>query len=89
VTRDFRLLGHPHGLERRARVPDANRVSACGNGWTVALTTLMNERVTLGALSADTEGARLQDLVALARRVGRAGHRAIDDPAVRQRLADF
>jgi alkylation response protein AidB-like acyl-CoA dehydrogenase len=49
----------------------------------------MNERVTLGALSADTEGARLQDLVALARRVGRAGHRAIDDPAVRQRLADF
>jgi acyl-CoA dehydrogenase len=70
-------------------VPDANRISACGNGWTVALTTLMNERATLGALSADTERARLRDLVALARRVGRAGHRAIDDPAVRQRLADF
>jgi acyl-CoA dehydrogenase len=71
------------------RVPDTNRVSACGNGWTVALTTLMNERVTLGALSADTEGVHLRDLVALARRVGRGRQRAIDDPAVRQRLADF
>jgi acyl-CoA dehydrogenase len=76
------------------RVPDANRVSACGNGWTVALTTLMNERVTLGALSADTEGARLRDLVARAppppaprrRASGAPCHRRSGGPPAARRL---
>ncbi len=31
-----------------ARVPDANRLDAVGEGWRVALTTLMNERVSIG-----------------------------------------
>ena len=31
------------------RVPDANRLGAVGDGWRVALTTLMNERVAIGA----------------------------------------
>src|SRR5690606_28910744 len=31
------------------RVPDANRVGGIGDGWSVALTTLMNERVSIGA----------------------------------------
>jgi alkylation response protein AidB-like acyl-CoA dehydrogenase len=30
------------------RVPDADRVGEVGRGWSVALTTLMNERATLG-----------------------------------------
>jgi alkylation response protein AidB-like acyl-CoA dehydrogenase len=30
------------------RVPDANRIGAAGEGWRVALTTLMNERVSIG-----------------------------------------
>ncbi len=30
------------------RVPDTNRVDAEGKGWTVAVTTLMNERVSIG-----------------------------------------
>src|SRR6185503_17454432 len=36
-----------------ARVPDANVVGGVGNGWTVAITTLMNERAGLafGAIS--------------------------------------
>ena len=31
-----------------ARVPDANRIGAIGEGWRVALTTLMNERTAIG-----------------------------------------
>jgi alkylation response protein AidB-like acyl-CoA dehydrogenase len=31
-----------------ARVPDAERLGAVGEGWHVALTTLMNERVSIG-----------------------------------------
>jgi alkylation response protein AidB-like acyl-CoA dehydrogenase len=31
-----------------ARVPDANRIGAEGEGWRVALTTLMNERAEIG-----------------------------------------
>lgn len=31
-----------------ARVPDANRLGDVGQGWAVAMTTLMNERVSLG-----------------------------------------
>jgi len=31
-----------------ARIPDANRIGAEGEGWRVSLTTLMNERSTIG-----------------------------------------
>ena len=31
-----------------ARIPDANVLGGVGNGWKVALTTLMNERAGLG-----------------------------------------
>ncbi|HLY33613.1 MAG TPA: acyl-CoA dehydrogenase family protein [Jatrophihabitantaceae bacterium] len=32
------------------RVPDANRLGEVGDGWKVALTTLMNERVAIGGM---------------------------------------
>jgi len=32
-----------------ARIPDANRIGAVGEGWRVSLTTLMNERVSIGS----------------------------------------
>ena len=35
-----------------ARIPDENVVGGVGNGWAVAITTLMNERAGLGASSA-------------------------------------
>jgi alkylation response protein AidB-like acyl-CoA dehydrogenase len=38
------------------RVPDGNRLGEVGEGWRVALTTLMNERVTVGALGKEQRG---------------------------------
>jgi alkylation response protein AidB-like acyl-CoA dehydrogenase len=45
-----------------ARVPDANRLGAVGEGWKVAQTTLMNERVAIG--SRPTTGHSMSDVVA-------------------------
>ena len=68
------------------RVPDSNRLGAVGDGWRVALTTLMNERVAIGA---GTGSGRFKDLLRLARQTRRNGRPAIEDSAVRQKLADF
>jgi len=46
-----------------ARIPDAHRLGAVGEGWAVAQTTLMNERVTIGG-SRSPRGALLGPLVA-------------------------
>jgi alkylation response protein AidB-like acyl-CoA dehydrogenase len=68
------------------RVPDADRLGAVGDGWRVALTTLMNERVAIGA---GTGSGRVRDLFRLARGASVGGRPAIASDAVRQRLADF
>jgi alkylation response protein AidB-like acyl-CoA dehydrogenase len=60
-----------------------------GQGWQVAVTTLMNERANVGfALLARTE-VNFRRLVALARKTARNGSRAADDPLVRDKLADL
>jgi alkylation response protein AidB-like acyl-CoA dehydrogenase len=41
------------------RVPDANRIGAVGEGWRVARTTLMNERVALGARAEPRESGMI------------------------------
>jgi alkylation response protein AidB-like acyl-CoA dehydrogenase len=38
------------------RIPDAQRLGEVGEGWRVALTTLMNERVTVGAMGKERRG---------------------------------
>jgi alkylation response protein AidB-like acyl-CoA dehydrogenase len=68
------------------RVPDSQRLGAVGEGWSVAITTLMNERVSIGAGGG---GGRTKDLFRLAREARRNGKPAIEDAAVRQRLADI
>ncbi len=68
------------------RVPDSNRLGAVGDGWRIALTTLMNERVAIGAGSA---AGGFKNLMKLARETRRGGRPAIQDSAVRQKLADF
>jgi alkylation response protein AidB-like acyl-CoA dehydrogenase len=68
------------------RVPDSNRVGAVGNGWAVAITTLMHERASIGG---GAGGLRADDLFRVAAEAELDGHPALEDAAVRQRLADI
>ena len=65
-----------------AFVPDENVVGGVGNGWMVAITTLMHERAGLGASAALRLRVALDELIELARERGVA-----DDPIVRDRIA--
>ncbi|WP_205696471.1 acyl-CoA dehydrogenase family protein [Conexibacter sp. SYSU D00693] len=65
-----------------ARIPDANVVGGVGNGWKVALTTLMNERAGLAFFLQVRLRQLLDDLLAEA---GRRG--ALEDAVVADRLA--
>ncbi|HTT86642.1 MAG TPA: acyl-CoA dehydrogenase family protein [Acidimicrobiales bacterium] len=67
-------------------VPDSHRLGDVNGGWTVALTTLMNERAAIGGGSASGTGSgyMTQRLFDLVRHQGKA-----DDPLVRQQLADI
>ncbi|HET6182693.1 MAG TPA: acyl-CoA dehydrogenase family protein [Acetobacteraceae bacterium] len=68
------------------RVPDTNRLGAVGQGWKVAITTLMNERFAAG----DPRRPDPRDLLDLARMVpGEDGRPAIQDPLVRERIAEW
>jgi alkylation response protein AidB-like acyl-CoA dehydrogenase len=67
-----------------AQVPDENVVGGEGNGWNVAITTLMHERAGLGAASAISVRRDLDELIALINERGLA-----DDPVIRQRIAEL
>lgn len=47
------------------RVPDAHRLGQVGNGWSVAMTTLMNERNSIGASGTHRGDGTIADAVAL------------------------
>ncbi len=68
------------------RIPDSQRISEVGNGWAVSITTLMNERSSIGG-SAGAGGMR--DLFRLAQETDLDGRPAIEDRSVRYKLADF
>jgi alkylation response protein AidB-like acyl-CoA dehydrogenase len=72
-----------------ARVPDSNVVGGVGNGWAVAITTLMNERAGLafGAISQIQNS--LGRLGRLAWETTTNGGTAADDPYFRQRIAQL
>ena len=64
-------------------VPDDHRLGDVNEGWTVALTTLMNERASIGAGGAGGGGAASPSrLIEMARHFGVA-----DDPIFRDELA--
>jgi alkylation response protein AidB-like acyl-CoA dehydrogenase len=67
-----------------ARVPDENIVGGEGNGWAVAITTLMHERATLAFGLQIAVKLALRELMGLVRESGATG-----DPLVRDRLAQL
>ena len=69
------------------RIPDADRLDAVGNGWRVAITTLMNERSSIGDSMGG--GAGIKDLIKLAESVEINDKPAIEDGGVRRKIADF
>jgi alkylation response protein AidB-like acyl-CoA dehydrogenase len=67
-----------------ARIPDENIVGGEGNGWAVAITTLMHERATLAFGLQIRVKITLGELLAEARESGAAA-----DPVIRDRLAQL
>jgi alkylation response protein AidB-like acyl-CoA dehydrogenase len=65
------------------RVPDSHRLGDVDEGWSVALTTLMNERASIGGGGLGSGSTGTSRLIETARRLGVAA-----DPIIRQRLAD-
>ncbi|PKQ05581.1 MAG: acyl-CoA dehydrogenase [Alphaproteobacteria bacterium HGW-Alphaproteobacteria-12] len=68
------------------RVKDSQRLGKEGEGWKVALTTLMNERLAVGGSQGNADVA---ELIALARDTEVADGPAIANGAVRERIADW
>jgi alkylation response protein AidB-like acyl-CoA dehydrogenase len=66
-------------------VPDSQRLGAVGAGWKVALTTLMNERYTIGG----RVGVGIEDVFELARKLDLGDGAALKNQAVRDKLADW
>jgi alkylation response protein AidB-like acyl-CoA dehydrogenase len=67
-----------------ARIPGENVVGGVGNGWKVALTTLMNERAGLAFFLQVRLRQHLDDLIERA-----AGNGALEDPRLADTLADL
>jgi alkylation response protein AidB-like acyl-CoA dehydrogenase len=73
-----------------ARIPNDNIVGGEGNGWAVAITTLMHERATLAfSLQVGVQIAMRELLERAKSSPGSNGHAASEDPIIRQRLAQL
>jgi alkylation response protein AidB-like acyl-CoA dehydrogenase len=64
-----------------ARIPDADRIGEVGQGWTVSMATLMNERVSIGGGAMPREGG----MIAAAARAWRE-HAELRTPGLHDRL---
>ncbi len=67
------------------RIPDSQRLGAVGDGWNVSLTTLMNERMTIGARLA----TGFSELFEFCSNLMTEDGLAIDDRATRSKLANW
>jgi alkylation response protein AidB-like acyl-CoA dehydrogenase len=67
------------------RVPDSQRLGAVGDGWNVSLTTLMNERMTIGSRLA----TGFPELFDFCSNLMTEDGLAIDDRNVRSKLASW
>jgi len=71
------------------RIPDENRLDKIGNGWGVALTTLMNERMGIGGGMGVGGGSMMRHFFALLDDYTINGKPARDDAAARHKVAEF
>lgn len=87
-TRPLRqLTGHAEFNEvymTDARIPDTFRLGAVGDGWRVAMTTLMNERSALGGSGNRRGAGTISDAVALW-----ASRPDLQTPVLRDRLSSL
>lgn len=67
------------------RVPDSQRLGAVGDGWRVAITTLMNERLAVG----DANGVDVEEALSWARDQDNHGESLLHDSAVRKQIAQW
>lgn len=67
------------------RIPDSQRLGPVGEGWKVAITTLMNERLAAGEMA----GPDAAELLELARNLELEDGPALDNDAVQERIAEF
>lgn len=67
------------------RIPDSQRLGEVGDGWRVSITVLMNERLAVGSAG----GPDFQDAFNLASQIELHGKPAVQDGAVRAKLADW
>jgi alkylation response protein AidB-like acyl-CoA dehydrogenase len=72
-----------------ARIPDENVIGGVGNGWQVAITTLMNERAGLAFASVVGIHKALRQLAQLASETRVNGATAAEDGYYRQRIAQL
>src|SRR5205085_5841536 len=72
-----------------AYIPDENVVGGVGNGWGVAMTTLMNERAGLAFAAQAALKTHIGDAIALAKATSRDGTPTSEDPVIRDRLAQL
>ena len=67
------------------RIPDSQRLGAVGDGWRVAITTLMNERLAVG----DANGVDAAEAFEWAKGQDDHGQALIENRAVRESIADW
>ena len=67
------------------RIPDSQRLGAVGDGWTVSLTTLMNERLAVG----DAGGSDVPQLMELLGKLDIDGAPALENASVREKVANW
>jgi alkylation response protein AidB-like acyl-CoA dehydrogenase len=86
------ITGEPEFNEiflEEARIPHENIVGEEGNGWSVAITTLMNERAGLALALQVRLRVELRELMKMARETRHNGGTMADDPVIRDRIAQL
>ena len=66
-------------------IPDSQRLGEIGDGWKVAITTLMNERLAVG----DADGVDVEDAFKWAKTQDSLGEPLLNNKAARESIADW